>query len=352
MTLRRTAAGLLGLGALATAIMFVTFPPELSGQQPVRMTAPPAVRTPLQKAPRPRPATQVVEDEDDLIRSRGAARPLRNDVDDEADERPPVKDETVDRKVRARDADEMAELKAPARTKTSDSDTRVNGRSDSEFLQTHFRATASDSQHLLVNSTRISLSYELKNTGPSGVSGVDVWETRDGRKWQKIAQTIERKPPAIVEVDGEGLHGFTIIPRSGVGLARKPPAAGDTPQVWVEVDLTPPRLKLDDVVVHTGKDTGKLTIRWTANDKNMGGEGIVLRCAEDPTRNWKTVAANVRNTGTYTWQMPEGTPYRFYVRVEARDNAGNTSIVQTSDPVVVDLSTPETVISGASPVNR
>lgn len=352
MTLRHTAAGLLGLGALATAITFVTFPPELSGQQPLRMTAPPAVRTPLQKAPRPRPATQVVEDEDDLIRSRGSARPLRSDADADGDVRPPGRDDTVDRKVNVRDADEMAELKAQARPKSSDSDSRSNGRSDAEFLQTHFRATSFESQHLLVNSTRISLSYEVKNTGPSGVSGVDVWETRDGRKWQKIAQTIERKPPAVVEVDGEGLHGFTIIPRSGVGLARKPPAAGDTPQVWVEVDLTPPQLKLDDVTVHTGKDAGKLTIRWTAKDKNMGGEGIVLRCAEDPSRNWKTIAANVRNTGTFTWQMPEGTPYRFYVRVEARDNAGNASMVQTAEPVVVDLSTPDTVISGASPVNR
>lgn len=354
MLLRRMAAGLLGAGALATAIALVTFPPELSGQQPLRFPTQQTMRK--QKAMPPRPAPPVVDDEDDLIHPQGPAprRPDRTDEEEAADSNPPPapRDENLDRKTPVRDLEEIAELKAQARPTSANSDVPSHGRSDAEFLQTHFRASNFDSPHLLVNSTRISLSYELKNTGPSGVSGVDVWQTRDGRKWERIAQTVERKPPAVVEVEGEGLHGFTIIPRSGVGLARKPPVAGDTPQVWVEVDLTPPQLKLEEVVVHSGKDTGKVTIRWSASDKNMSGEGVVLSYSESPIRPWKTIAANARNNGTFTWQMPEGAPYRFYVRIEVRDNAGNTSIAQTPDPVVVDLSTPETVISGASPINR
>src|SRR5579883_3387617 len=38
----------------------------------------------------------------------------------------------------------------------------------------------------LVNSKRISLNYKVNNVGPSGVTAVELWCTRDGRTWKKL----------------------------------------------------------------------------------------------------------------------------------------------------------------------
>ena len=46
--------------------------------------------------------------------------------------------------------------------------------------------------------------------------------------------------------------------------------------------------------------------------------------AEQPDGRWTQIAANLPNDGRYVWTMPvSGVPYKFYVRVEAVDKAGN-----------------------------
>jgi hypothetical protein len=205
----------------------------------------------------------------------------------------------------------------------------------------------------LVNSKRISLNYEIKDKGPSGVSAVELWYTQDagGRNWQKYREE-EAKPPFVFDVNGEGLYGFTLVVRSGVGLSDRPPQVGDAPQLWVEVDLTKPVVHIGNVDVGRGPDSGRLTIAWTATDKNLGRQPISLSYAEQAGGTWTPIAANLENTGRYVWQMPPGIPYRFLVRVEATDKAGNVGSDETPKPVIVDLSQPKGVILGVEPADR
>jgi hypothetical protein len=205
----------------------------------------------------------------------------------------------------------------------------------------------------LVNSKRIGLNYEIKDKGPSGVSVVELWYTQDagGRNWQKYREeTGDVHPPFMVDVNGEGLYGFTLVVRSGVGLGERPPQVGDQPQVWVEVDLTKPIVRLGSVEVGRGHDAGRLAITWTATDKNLGRQPISLSYAEQAAGPWTPIAANIENTGRYIWQMPTGVPYRFFVRVEATDGAGNSSTADTQTPVIVDLAQPKGVILNVQPV--
>lgn len=228
----------------------------------------------------------------------------------------------------------------------------TKGHADPYIQYASFAPVSLDAPQRLVNSKKISLQYAVKNSGPSGVALVEVWRTCDGHKWEKFAQQVNAKPPFVVEVEKEGLYGFILIPRSGVGLARKPPVDGEAPQLWVEVDLAPPQIKLNDPVVGTGRDNGKLTITWTAKDKNLGPEPITISYAEESNGEWKPVASRIRNTGKFVWEMPAKTPYRFLVRIHAIDRAGNVGSDQTLKPVVVDLATPETVILGVDGVSR
>ena len=197
----------------------------------------------------------------------------------------------------------------------------------------------------MVNSKRVSLNYRIEDLGPSGIAALELWYTADGRNWQKYGEYAKPEPPLVFDVVQEGLYGFTLLARSGVGLSDRPPQAGDQPQIWVEVDETRPVVRLLGADVGRGSDVGRLTISWTATDKNLTAQPITLAYADGPDGPWTTIAANQPNTGRYVWNMPQtGTPYRFLVRVEAADKASNVGAAQTANPVIVDLHRPRPTI--------
>ena len=212
-----------------------------------------------------------------------------------------------------------------------------------------------DTPRRLVNSKRVTLNYELKEVGPSGISAVDLWYTQDGRGWNKYPVRFGEDgnhKTITFDVVGEGLYGLTLVAKSGVGLGERPPQIGDRPQVWIEIDLTKPKVQLQNVLVGTGQDKGKLSIAWTAQDKNLGRDPITLLYAENPTGEWKTLAKNLPNTGRYIWTMPEGLPYQFHVKVEAIDQAGNVGEAMTEGQVKVDLSQPKVKILTVEPAGK
>jgi hypothetical protein len=208
----------------------------------------------------------------------------------------------------------------------------------------------------MVNSKSFSLSYDVKETGPSKVSTVDLWYTQDGNNWQKYrsqkcSENPEKAPPYTIDVavQEEGAYGFTLIVHSGVGLSDPPPQVGDKPQMWVEVDTTKPEVQLGSILVGRATDKGKLTITWTARDKNIAGQPIALFYKEEKGE-WVKIADGLDNTGRYVWQMPAEVPYRFFVKAEAVDKAGNVGLAATPDMVAVDLSQPKATILRVEPL--
>jgi hypothetical protein len=216
-----------------------------------------------------------------------------------------------------------------------------------------------DPDRKFVNQKQISLSYDLREVGPSGVSSVELWYTlTQGRSWAKLMDySMDLKNAAdardakklTFEVNDEGVYGIALVAKSGVGLGERPPQPGDRPQFWIEVDLTRPGVQLNDVKVGTGFDKGKLTIDWKATDKNLGLTPIRLSYADDKAGPWTTIADKLSNTGRYIWRMPEPLPYQFYVKVEAIDRAGNVGEAVTLERVKVDLSQPKAKILDIAP---
>jgi hypothetical protein len=206
----------------------------------------------------------------------------------------------------------------------------------------------------MVNSKRFTLNYEITEVGKSGISAAELWSTPDGRFWQKHSEQKksdgkEVRPPYEVNVEKEGLYGFTLLIRSGVGLSLQAPQAGDPPQVWVEVDLTPPVVRVTKVDVGRGPQAGSLAINWSATDKNLGRQPITLSYAEKPDGTWNPIIANRENTGSYIWRMPPDVPSQVYLKVEATDRAGNVGSAETSKPIIVDLVLPKVEIKDIAP---
>lgn len=210
----------------------------------------------------------------------------------------------------------------------------------------------------MVKSRRFQLNYKIDDVGPSDVSRIEVYVTRDGgRTWRKYDQDAPKNPPCTIEVPEEGRYGFTLIARSGVDLGEQPPRSGDIPHFWVEVDETRPVVRLIGVDVGRGIDLGNLSITWTASDRYLGPNPIQISYAKTAEGPWTPAVSNLPNTGRYVWRLPnDGLPYQFFLRVEATDLAGNVGTAETTAPVKVDLSTPKarvisaevTAIGGAS----
>jgi hypothetical protein len=212
----------------------------------------------------------------------------------------------------------------------------------------------------MVNNKQFTLNYDVKEVGPSRVSTVDVWYTQDGQNWQKYrtqkcTDNPDAKPPFAIDikVQEEGLYGFTLVVHSGVGLSERPPQVGDEPQVWVEVDITKPQIKLSKIIVGRGPDKGKMSIAWQCWDKNLTAKPITLSYAESPDGPWTPIAEKLENSGRFVWQMPDkDLPYQFLVRAQAVDKAGNIGEAVTPEKIAVDLALPKVQILGVEPVGK
>jgi hypothetical protein len=199
---------------------------------------------------------------------------------------------------------------------------------------------------MLVNSRRIRLNYNISDVGPSGVSRVELWATRDGKNWMRYSNEPPPAGPLVVQVAEEGKYGFHLVVKSGVGISSPAPRTGDSPQLWVEVDETKPTVHLTECLVGQGHDSGCLVIGWNASDANLMARPITLSTAIRHDGPWTPVVSGLDNTGKYVWQMPKDLPYEFFVRVEATDKAGNRGDDTTPRPVKVDRCQPKGTLLG------
>jgi hypothetical protein len=201
-----------------------------------------------------------------------------------------------------------------------------------------------------VNTKRILINYEVKDTAPSGLRRVELWCTHNGGPWQHYGVSPQQKTPYVVEVPGEGTYGFTLVAfnDAGHGLTPQPE---DLPQVSVVVDQTRPLVHLLGTRTESGDPRG-LVILWKATDANLGPRPICLSWARNAAGPWQPITADLENTGRYVWKMPSGLPTSFHVRVEAQDLAGNVGSSQTPMPVVVQPQPPSIAIHTVEPNNR
>jgi hypothetical protein len=206
---------------------------------------------------------------------------------------------------------------------------------------------------------QVTLEYEVTKFGPSGVGSVEVYITRDdGQSWQLYGapQTVSLPVPTApadpknsptslrrsvtVNLPNEGVYGFYLVVKSGAGLGKPAPRNGTPPQIRVELDTTPPKAKLYELVPEPGSHDS-LVITWTATDQNLVPK-VLLEWAEQHNGRWEPIGGGeLPNTGRYSWQLPPGVPPQVYLRLTVRDAAGNVSVAQTAKPILIDLNQPE-----------
>ncbi len=207
---------------------------------------------------------------------------------------------------------------------------------------------------LYSRSPRFAMQYAVEDAGPHGPASVELWVTQDGgRTWIRRGEDPDKVSPFDVDLGGTGTYGLRLVTKSLSGLGDQPPVPGDPPDLWVEVDDTPPNVLLDPPFVGTGTHTGQLAITWRATDVHLGPRPVSISWrADTPNAPWQPVVEGLENNGKYIWTVPPALPPRFHVRVEVVDQLGNRTARDTSEiggAVIVDRSRPRSRILGLEP---
>lgn len=188
----------------------------------------------------------------------------------------------------------------------------------------------------LVNSRTFSLEYELAEVG-RGISKVELWGTHDGgATWRLFAVDNDNRSPLQVTVDGAGEYGFSIVVETIDGSSNSPPHQGDTPELWINVDLQPPQAQILSVNSARNAIGGDLMMTWEADDDNLESRPVSLFYSSRPAGPWTTIATNLAGTGHLDWPIARHIPRRLYLKLEARDTAGNVAVYQTGEPVMIE----------------
>jgi hypothetical protein len=211
-------------------------------------------------------------------------------------------------------------------------------------------STRLDSRTRLVQARQFTIGYKLQDVGPSGVSNVELFITTDnGTTWWRYGEDKDKQSPFHVEVPKAGTYGFSILVRSGVGLADNPPQPGEKPAIVVIVDESKPQLEMLPLQQGRGDSLGRILIAWRANDEHFGDKPVTLSYAALKNGPWLPIVGPIENSGSYVWALGQGVPSKVYVRIEVRDLAGNTERAETAEPVFIDLARPTAQIVDIEP---
>jgi hypothetical protein len=205
----------------------------------------------------------------------------------------------------------------------------------------------------MVNSKHFQLDYDVESVGPWGVRRVELWGTSDGgATWTHYGVDTDNQSPLTATVEGEGTYGFRILVQSGSGLVESPPQAGEAPEMWIGVDLTPPACRITEVEQGSGERAGQVLIHWQADDASLAERPVSLAFSQRQGGPWLPIAAGLRNTGRYVWQLDSRVPDQLYLHLEVRDEAGNFTAFDTAEPVLVNALRPRGRIREVRPVTE
>ena len=204
-----------------------------------------------------------------------------------------------------------------------------------------FNEPQRDPGYRTVNSRKFHIDYQIDDVGPSGVSSVELYVTQNnGEKWFRYGMDEDRQSPFEVEVPGDGIYGFTMRVVSGAGLVDPPPQTNQQPDIVIVADSSPPVVNLLPLQQGTGRNSNRILITWEIQDSKLAEQPVSLSYSANPNGPWEPVSDWMPDTGRYIWTVGRDIAPRLFIRLIARDAAGNVAKVDTREPVLVDLAKP------------
>lgn len=203
----------------------------------------------------------------------------------------------------------------------------------------------------VVNTRKFQMGYKLQDVDATGVDAVEFYITQDGgAQWYRYDVDTDRQSPMQIEVPQEGVYGFALGIRTTTGQSIDVPRLGDAPSLEVVVDQTPPRIELLPPELGRGRQAGRVLVQWKYADDFPAELPVALSYAMSPRGPWRKITDWSEHTGRYVWTVDATIPARFYLRITARDQAGNEQTAETLQPVLLELARPTArSVDGGSP---
>lgn len=200
-------------------------------------------------------------------------------------------------------------------------------------------------------SRAFSLDYSVESLAGSALADVELWGTEDGgREWAQWGSDPDRLSPFDVQVGNDGLFGFRMVIVGANGLVSNRPKNGDTADVWINVDTSPPSAKITRAVYGEGPEMGMLVIDYQCGDSHLVDRPVSLAYSERPEGPWTTFVSGQKNTGMYLWKANPSLPDRIYLKLDVVDKAGNIGSHRLDLPIDTKGLAPRGRIHGFRPI--
>lgn len=182
-----------------------------------------------------------------------------------------------------------------------------------------------------VNARQFELEYQVDHVDADGVGEVEIWGTRDGgQNWIRLGADDDRRSPCPVAVQRDGTYGFAIVVHSAGGLRGATPQPGTTPEAWVRIDTTAPLTRLTTAEQVYDAIGPALAVQWQVSDPDLAAQPISLSYAQSTAGPWIPLATDLENSGQHLCRFARDVGREVYLKVDARDAAGNVGTFATT----------------------
>ena len=183
-----------------------------------------------------------------------------------------------------------------------------------------------------------AINWTASDNNTSGNWIALSYSTDSGATWTSIASTTNTgsyswTAPSV----NSSNYRVRIVATDSVGQTTTVTSASN-----ITIDSTAPTISL------TSFNGGEAilgdsyqAITWTAADTNFSASPISIELSSDSGSTWNSIASNLPNTGSYSWQasVPDATTYR--VRVRATDAAGQSTMSASAANFTVSTQAPK-----------
>jgi len=203
----------------------------------------------------------------------------------------------------------------------------------------------------LTSSRRFAWDYESDPASPANASRAELWTTQDGGvTWQRTAVDTDGRSPIDVSLPSSGLFGVRLEMVVGSSPDGDGPRSGAMPDAWVGVDDEQPRVDLVGAARSDGSPNGEVVIRYVADDPLIAPRSVKLLYSPNADGPWATIADGLDNQGEHRWTPDRSAPAEVFVRVEARDLAGNVGVASATAPIALTASRSSGRLGGLRPL--
>ncbi len=205
----------------------------------------------------------------------------------------------------------------------------------------------------MVNSRVFELEYDLGPARGPLARQVELFGTRNaGQTWESFGVDSDARSPMIVTAPDEGIYGFRVVASADPQMPVQAPSAGESPDVWVCVDLTRPTVRLISAERGRGSRSDQVIVRWEATDRRLGVRPVSIFYSQTAAPgSWTAIATDLANTGEHAWTAGPEVPERIYLRLEVRDEAGNVAVFETPRGVFLESGSDGGRVRDVRPIN-